>query len=475
MEVTLKDICEMQSGGTPKRGNALFYGGEIPWVTISDFKNAVGDIIETTEETLTTDGLKEINNRYFSKGTLLLAMYGSIGKTAILGVDASTNQAILGIRPKDERYLNIKYIKYWLDYNKDYIYFQGQGAALRNISLSIVQRQKLDLPDIETQNKIVVLLDKAKIILEKREETIKRYNELIRATFLDMFGDPVINSKGWDTITLAELGTWQSGGTPSRSNPQYFMGDIPWATSGELNDLYISKTNEYITREALDNSNAKLIPAKSILIGMYDTAALKSSLNTIPLACNQAIAYSNIPAHKCNLLYLHTVLQIGKDFYKSTQRGGRQQNLNLTMIRNISIPNPPKDLQEKFEDRIKNIQNLIFRAETFKSKTNDLLKSLSQQVFNEKLVIDINAQLDALIDAIDLEKKYEENNIDTILEDIYLVQRLIDRLEVQDFDNKDQYDKAKYILFRIMKKEENLVKQIYIENKIRLTLLNETP
>ena len=109
MEFTLKDICYMQSGGTPKSTNHLFYGGKIPWVTISDFKNSEGDVLYKTEQTITEDGLAAINGRFFKKNTLLLAMYGSVGKTAILGVDASTNQAILGISSKDESVLNIKF------------------------------------------------------------------------------------------------------------------------------------------------------------------------------------------------------------------------------------------------------------------------------------------------------------------------------------------------------------------------------
>ncbi|ERJ60454.1 restriction endonuclease subunit S [Sphingobacterium paucimobilis] len=68
MKVLFKEICEMKSGGTPKKSNSLFYGGKIPWVTISDFKNSVNDVIYKTDQYLTEDGLKEINNRIFPKG-----------------------------------------------------------------------------------------------------------------------------------------------------------------------------------------------------------------------------------------------------------------------------------------------------------------------------------------------------------------------------------------------------------------------
>lgn len=470
MEVTLGEICSMQSGSTPKSTYNLFYGGEIPWVTISDFKNSQGDTIYKTQHTLTDEGLEAINRRLFKKNTLLLAMYGSVGKTAMLGVEASTNQAILGINPKDEKVLNIRFLKYWLDHNKDFLYSQGKGAALHNISLTIVQRQKINLPDLETQNKIVTILDKAQGILNKRAKTIQIYNELLKATFIEMFGDPVKNEKGWDMIKLGELGLWKSGGTPPRSNQKYFVGKIPWVTSGELNELYISSTKEHISQDAINSSNAKLIPSNSLLIGMYDTAALKSSINTIPLACNQAIAYSSIDEQKCSVLYVHTAIQLGKEFFKSNQRGVRQQNLNLEMIREISIPKPEISLQLEFVSKYKKLLSYNSKTHAAAEKGQLLLNSLSQEVFSERLTIDIDAELDALINVIDLDKKDEENKIDSLKKDKTFIQRLIDKIQEQDFETSDQYEKAKYIVFKIMKEESDLIKQHFNSTHKKVTL-----
>ena len=81
----LSDLCFMQSGGTPRRGVDNYYGGDIPWVKIGDIDLSEGKPITRTKENITEEGLKSINNRLFEKGTLLLAMYGSVGKTAIAG------------------------------------------------------------------------------------------------------------------------------------------------------------------------------------------------------------------------------------------------------------------------------------------------------------------------------------------------------------------------------------------------------
>lgn len=155
-------------------------------------------------------------------------------------------------------------------------------------------------------------------------------------------------------------------------------------------------------------------------------------------------------------------------------RGANIQNINQELLGNLKIPIPPRDLQLEFEKKLVHLQAFFHKIELFKLGSEDLLQSLSQQVFSERITIDVDTELEALINAIDLDKKEEENKIDTIINDITFAQRLIDRLEEQEFENQLQYDKAKYILFRIMKEEKDLVKQVFKNNKVELTLQNET-
>src|SRR3954462_7371624 len=95
---------------------------------------------------------------------------------------------------------------------------------------------------------------------------------------------------GWQIKKLGDVAEVQSGGTPLVSNKSFWNGDIPWYSSGELNDLYTSIPERHITAAGLKGSNAKLFPAGSLLIGMYDTAALKMSILDRAGAFNQAIA-----------------------------------------------------------------------------------------------------------------------------------------------------------------------------------------
>jgi type I restriction enzyme S subunit len=94
----------------------------------------------------------------------------------------------------------------------------------------------------------------------------------------------------WKIKTLGEIAEVQSGGTPLKSRNEYWFGDIPWYSSGELNETFTKAPKELITPKGLEESNAKLFPKGSLLIGMYDTAALKMSILDRDAAFNQAIA-----------------------------------------------------------------------------------------------------------------------------------------------------------------------------------------
>lgn len=110
--VRLGDLCVINSGGTPRRNNESYWkNGDIPWVKISDLNNGV---VESTEEFITLDGLKNSSAKIFPQGTLLYTIFATIGEVAILNIDAATNQAIVGLQLKENQKVYLKYIYYYL-------------------------------------------------------------------------------------------------------------------------------------------------------------------------------------------------------------------------------------------------------------------------------------------------------------------------------------------------------------------------
>ena len=385
----LEKICHISSGGTPSRGKSHFYGGNIPWAKISDIENSVNGILTETEEKITDEGLKSIGNRIFPKGTLLFAMYGSIGKVAITGQELATNQAILGIRPKGNKEVYLPYLKVWFESNKQKLINQGRGVALQNLSATIIRNLEVPLPSFSDQLYIANLLSKAENLISQRKQSIALLDEFLKSTFWKMFGDPVRNEKKLKMIELGKIGNWKSGGTPSRSRKEFFVGDIPWLTSGELNNIYICESKEKISEEALLNSNASKIPIGSLLLGMYDTAALKSSINCSIVACNQAIAYAKLDNNQCNTVFVYYTIQIGKEFFRSQQRGVRQKNMNLSMIKELKILHPPIALQTQFAQIVEKTEALKAQYQSSLQELENLYGSLSQRAFRGELTVNL--------------------------------------------------------------------------------------
>lgn len=330
----LKEVAKVVTGKTPQTSKSEYYGGNIPFVSPADLNEG---ILSETKTYLTSSGADQVYR--VPKNTVLVSCIGNLGKLAITSKEVCFNQQINGLI-FDEQKIFPKYGFYCAQTLKPQLEKASSSTTLPIVNKSRFSDLEIQYPPLAEQRRIASILDKADELRQKRQQAIEKLDQLLQATFIDMFGDPVLNNKKFPTKTLGELGGWSSGGTPSRTEPSYFKGEIPWYTSGELNAVYIEDSIERISELALDKSSAKLIPIGSLLVGMYDTAAFKSSITTVPSACNQAIAFGQLNSNLVNTLYIYYCIQLSKDSLKKMQRGVRQKNLNLSMIKSISIPFP---------------------------------------------------------------------------------------------------------------------------------------
>lgn len=151
----LGEIADMGSGGTPLSSVPAFYGGDIPWVSIADMTRA-GRVIHATEKTLTPLGLAGSAAQLFPEGTVLYAMYASLGECCIAGIPVTTSQAILGIRPK--QHLVGEFLYYFLVSMKSKVATLGQQGTQANLNKGIVQGFRIALPSREEQVCITTVL-----------------------------------------------------------------------------------------------------------------------------------------------------------------------------------------------------------------------------------------------------------------------------------------------------------------------------
>ncbi len=167
-DVTLGNVSNINSGGTPKSSVDEYYGGDIPWVSIADMTKH-GKWIYKTNKYLTQDGLVNSTARIYPRNTLLYAMYASIGECSIAKVKLSSSQAILGIRPN--KCLDHEFLYFYLGSLKEKIKLQGQQGTQANLNAAMVKNFTLKLPSLEEQQKIVNVLtnaDKEIVLLEKQ-------------------------------------------------------------------------------------------------------------------------------------------------------------------------------------------------------------------------------------------------------------------------------------------------------------------
>jgi type I restriction enzyme S subunit len=305
---------------------------------------------------------------------------------AVALCDFETENVLVGstgfcvLRGNEE--VNSKYLFYFCQSS----HFVGElmrvatGASYPAVSKNDVKNVLIPKYQLEKQSEIVETLDKVSCIIRYRKEQIKLLDDLIKSRFVEMFGDTVKNTKNWETKQLNQVGDLKSGGTPLRSNPDYFTGDINWYSAGELNCLYLPDSIEKITDSAISQSSAKIFKAGSLLLGMYDTAAFKMGILKSDSASNQACA-NILPSDALNVIWLYYNLSHMKEHFLSNRRGIRQKNLNLGMIKGFEIPVPPLMYQSEFSDFVHLVDKLKVEVQKSLDESQVLFYSLMQEYF----------------------------------------------------------------------------------------------
>lgn len=243
--------------------------------------------------------------------------------------------------------------------------------------------------DIQEQRRIVAILDQAFAAIATArahtEQNLRNARELFESQLAVVFSQ---RGAGWVEQPLGEVAEVQSGGTPTVSRKEFWEGDIPWYSSGELNRTFTTRPERHITKTGLANSNAKLFPAGALLVGMYDTAALKMSILDRAGAFNQAIAGIK-PNNRIDVEFILHAIQVKKPKLLLERRGVRQKNLSLGKIKEISVPFPTIETQRNIVRQLREItaqtQLLESLAQRKLAALDELKQSLLQRAFGGQL------------------------------------------------------------------------------------------
>ncbi len=380
---TLGPICSFLNGGTPSRGVARYYQGDVPWITGADIS---GPRADTARSFITEEAIGESATNRVHAGTVLLVTRTSVGKVALAAMELCFSQDITAIIP-DPHCLDGSYLVHFLKTKQPHLERLARGATIKGVTREAVANLAIPLPPLDEQKRIAGILDAADALRAKRREALAQLDTLLQSTFLDMFGDPVTNLMGWDAPPLAAFCKTGTGGTPSRGKMQryYEAGTIPWVKSGELREQVITSTGEYITETALKETSVKLVPKDALLLALYGATVGRLGILGTQATTNQAVCHIIPNSLRADLRYMFHSLSNQVSYLVGRGVGGAQPNISQGIIKSLPIPLPPLDLQHRFATIVKSVEQQKARQRAHLAELDTLFASLQSRAFRGDL------------------------------------------------------------------------------------------
>jgi type I restriction enzyme S subunit len=390
--VKIKDFATVITGGTPSTTkNDYWDSGTIPWLNSGELNQ---DIITSTRNYITQQGLDNCSARLMSPDTVLIALTGTTtGVVGYLTFEACANQSVTGILPSNKHIP--KYLYYFLKSIRKKIVSEAYGGAQPHISQGYVKDLEIPLPPLPKQQKIANILDAADALRQNDKALIAKYDELTQALFLDMFGDPYLNINNWLEKTCGEfiyyLADIGSNGANSVVSEKLVMTDTEdyalmiRTTNLTRNDF--SNNIKYVSKEVYDFFKKSQIFGGEIIMNKIGSAGdfwLMPHLNRpVSLGLNQFV----IRLKDINTLYFYYFLSTdyGTKNIKSRINGVATKSITKTAVRELPILFPPIELQNQFAERVAVIEEQKAIAQKSLEKSESLFNSLLQKAFKGEL------------------------------------------------------------------------------------------
>ncbi|HAU1294542.1 TPA: restriction endonuclease subunit S, partial [Legionella pneumophila] len=245
--VKLRDCCDVVGGSTPKRNIPEYWLNEIPWVTPKDISSLGSPFLDDAPEYISEKGYKSCSTFLLPKNSILLTTRAPIGNVAITGREMCTNQGFKSLVPHSG--VDFLYIYYCIKHHSPKLQALGNGATFKEISKKIVEDFEIPLPSLEEQKRISAILAKADEVRRNRQQSIELSQQLLRSVFLDMFGDPISNPKGWKKTTLENVCRKITDGT--HHSPKLTTNGIHYITARHIkpNQINFDSKPTYISIE----------------------------------------------------------------------------------------------------------------------------------------------------------------------------------------------------------------------------------
>lgn len=382
MEYALSELFTLQMGKTPSRDNSSYWKkSENNWISIADLTNS-GKYISNTKETLSDSAVAESGIKKIPANTVIMSFKLSLGKVAITEKEMYSNEAIMAFIDKGVEKISPEYL-YYLLRAKDWSNGTNKavmGATLNKATLSTI---KIQLHEYDNQLEIVNMLNRVSSSIDFRKQQLTKLDELIKARFVEMFGDPIQNEKCWEIKSLFDLGYCKNGMNFHKGDHGVEIHCLGVGDFKDRSTIYDVKNLPYV---ALNES-----PDSDYLLQDGDIVFVRSNGNKELVGRCLAIYPENVPvtysgfciryrltSEKASVPYILRVLKADSVRKKMAGRGANIQNLNQQTLSQLAIPLPPLSLQNQFADFVAEVDKSKLFVELFAQSTCILAENRSK-------------------------------------------------------------------------------------------------
>ena len=312
-----------------------------------------------------------------------MTIVGTIGRVAIVPEELKgicLQRSVAVIKPERE-VVNNRYLMYQLQNMRPFLEKEARGVAQKGIYLKQVSQLDIKLPELEHQMQIVKVLDKASKLIFLRRQQLAKLDELVKARFVEMFGDPVKNTMNWEIKPLSELGELNRGVSKARprNSPELLGGPYPLIQTGEVANAktYITSFNSTYSEKGLAQS--KMWPKGTLCITIAANIA-QTSILTFD-ACFPDSVVGFISRNMTNELFIHYWFSFFQKILDEQAPQVAQKNINLKILSELNVIVPPLSLQNRFAAFVERVDQQKQTIQQSLEKLELMKKALMQEYF----------------------------------------------------------------------------------------------
>ena len=383
----LGEICDIVSGSTPKTGIPEYWDGDLKWITpaeISDDSYVITDSVRK----LTELGVKKTGLSPLPVGTVILSSRAPIGKIAIAGCEMYCNQGFKNLICSDK--INNRYLYWFLKGNTAFLNSLGRGATFKEVSKQIVASIEINVPSLEQQLQAVENLECVSSIIQLRQRQLQKLDELVKARFIELFGDPVDNDRMWPTETLNSV--CSTIVDCPHSTPSYTSDNTGYMcirTSIVKKNHIVWDEIEYISEQEYFLRIQRKRPERGDVIYTREGAILGIAA-MIDRECNVALGQRSMllspDTYKCLPQFLSAAMNFDSFLRKALGgvSGSASPHINVGDIKAFAIILPPIELQEQFVSFVEQVDKSKVAVQKALDEAQLLFDSLMQKYFGSR-------------------------------------------------------------------------------------------